>query len=675
MAGRHSQRRVNKASIACRPAYRAEGRAALAPAALAALCFCLPHLASAAPHRNLRTHAAAVQSAGRAGAGPEARAQQTAARRGRGQGGARRPGVTPDGAPAAPARGLSASRRAKADAGLKEANQMAPASSVTPPVAAPPPDVAAPPAALPVQVAPAAAPGTAAPTGGEPAPSDEFAGAEGMGAQEPNGPAASGFTHAGVLSSARWGGRGIARTASAYPLTKGAFTLTVAAQYEHARNLFVDGDTNSQSGQSVHVAYSPLQGMELALSYAYLTDRYTGTVPRNLQMQGDPSLRIKYGHHVAGPLALGILGQARLPTVDGNAKQLFSATSFRLVGLLSLQPIERLEILGNLGWDFDRSRHVFPGEVPDAVQRFVFGINDSMSGFWGAGVTGRISLGRRIDLLPFGEIAGNIGATSRATSKNNPVRATLGLRGYATRSRTVELAAGCDLRVAGAPRPNSPFGGLPRWQAFGQITVHLGEDTAKPHVCAPSAAVPTPIVAQPFRVRGHAVDAETGQPIVGAAVHVAGDEAALLFGVDEQTGQFVSAPQPAGVAPLHLVARAPGYLATEMDVPRSVDGRDVEVTLHLKAEARGHKRALLKGGVRDAQSGENLPGAEVELPTLKRVLHCNRKGHFGAMLPPGRYGAVVRAKGYEAQRKLLHLETGESLLLNVELEPEATTAP
>lgn len=469
---------------------------------------------------------------------------------------------------------------------------------------------------------------------------------------------------AGVLSSTLWGGRGTVRVASAFPLSRGAFTLTARVAYFRSTRLFARGILDNGSEQQVHVAYSPVTGLELALSQTSVANDYATTPARSLQLQGNPTLRVKYGRHVRGPWALGVLGRLTLPSMDGGAGAVLRAAQASGTALVSVQPLARLEISGNVGYDYARARHALRNEVPDVVERFVFGIDTTSSAHWGVGATSRFTAGRRLDLLPFAEVSGHVGTSRSSTRRVNPVQVSVGLRGYPTRSRAVEFALGSDVRVAGGPRPASPFAGLPPWRAFGQVTVHLGEATERRRTHddedRPS-----------FRVRGTALDAETGAPVLGAAVHVAGDEALLLFAADEQTGQFVSAPRPGGLGSLRLVAQAPGYLSSELEVPCPRDGRDVVLTVRLRAEPRGQKLALLKGSLKDAASGAPVVGAELVLPALGRTLRSDATGSFAALVKPGRYAAVLRAPGYAVQRKLLILRAGESMVLHVDLE----TAP
>ena len=470
------------------------------------------------------------------------------------------------------------------------------------------------------------------------------------------------LAHAGVLSSTQWGGRGIARVASAYPLTRGAFTLTARVAYFRAPRLFAGGAADKGSEQEVHVAFSPLTGLELALSQTSIVNDYATRPARSLQLQGNPTLRVKYGRHVRGPWALGVLGRVTLPTVQHGAGASLRAALPSGTALVSLQPIERLEVVANFGYGWAKSRHALRNEVPDVVERFVFGIDATPSAHWGVGVVGRTTVAHRLDLLPYAEIMGHVGTSKSSSTRVNPIQVSVGLRGYPTRSRAVEIALGSDVRVAGGPRPNSPFAGLPPWRAFGQVTVHLGEGTARrrhPHDDDDRIS---------FRVRGVALDANSGAPVLGAAVHVAGDEALLLFAADEQTGRFVSAPQSGGRGTLHLVAQAPGYLPAELAVPRSRDGRDVDVTVRLQAEPRGQKLALLKGSLKDAVSGTPVVGAELVLPALGRTLRTDATGSFAALVKPGRYTAVLRAPGYTAQRKFLVLRAGESMVLHVDMQ-------
>ena len=85
--------------------------------------------------------------------------------------------------------------------------------------------------------------------------------------------------------------------------------------------------------------------------------------------------------------------------------------------------------------------------------------------------------------------------------------------------------------------------------------------------------------------------------------------------------------------------------------------------------------SIYQGSLKDATTGAAVVGAEVFLPTLGRTLRSDATGSFAALVKPGRYNATLRAPGYVAQRKLLVLQPGDSMVLNVDFEPVPASAP
>jgi hypothetical protein len=101
----------------------------------------------------------------------------------------------------------------------------------------------------------------------------------------------------------------------------------------------------------------------------------------------------------------------------------------------------------------------------------------------------------------------------------------------------------------------------------------------------------------------------------------------------------------------------------------------VLVTLHLLASpcaAQGTQQqpGVLNGRVVDARTGSDLPYAVVSIPTASLTTRADSWGRFGfAGLAPGELMVVATAVGYRPARASLVIVGGQTVELDVELEP------
>ncbi len=80
----------------------------------------------------------------------------------------------------------------------------------------------------------------------------------------------------------------------------------------------------------------------------------------------------------------------------------------------------------------------------------------------------------------------------------------------------------------------------------------------------------------------------------------------------------------------------------------------------------------LSGYVKDASSGESLPGATVGLLELKKGVNANNYGFYSISVPKGNYQVKVSYLGYETQ--LISINLDKNTQLNIELLPKNVTS-
>lgn len=487
----------------------------------------------------------------------------------------------------------------------------------------------------------------------------------------------------GVFGSTLWGGRGIHRLVSGFATTRQAIVLSGSSAYHNTSSVFLAGDRNTRASQSIDLAYAPSSGLELSVSYRLMLDNYSGLARRNLEAQGNPTLRVKYGHRVVGPVAMGLQAAATMPTSALGRGLTARATSAEFLGLVSWQAHPRIEVIGNFGYLMDRSDAIFAQDSADVLQRFAYQINRTKNALpYGLGAQGRITLGHAVDLQPFVEITGVLGLDHGANLKNDPFRATGGIKLYPTRSKVLELALGADGALGGRPQRGSPFGGQPRWEMFAHLHAHIGQlflgyrqaaivPVSQDGQLAKVFGDPSRDMAT-FRLEGKVLDADSKRPIFGARVMV-GEAEDVLLATDDQSGSFRSWPISAGPGLIRVTARAMGYIDDERLIPRPRADEMAELNFALKADLAKQRLATLRGTFRDARSGKAIAGGKVTIDTLDILATADRSGKFSMRAKPGRYKVTFVASGFSKLERTLTLRPDETLLFNAELKPETTT--
>jgi hypothetical protein len=510
-----------------------------------------------------------------------------------------------------------------------------------------------------------------------------------------------------VFGADVWGARGLRRVTAAHPITPGALVLSVALDYFSLHGLSVSGDSDSQTGQRTNILYAPMEGLEVGAHIVSAVNKYgrAGAAPTTLQMQGNPSLLLKYSLAPLPDLGVGAAATLLVPTSQYGVGLQGSAYRASLAGLLTYVPSAGLEVTLNVGYTADHTGNLVSDWDAVALERLAYDVNarfrPAVSWLtYGIGGAYDVRLGESVGLAPYLEVTGQV--AGQQPLRDAPLRVTFGVRGYPSRSRSVEIGMGGDVRLAGVPKESSPYANLPPWAAFGQITVHLGEgaeaapvgvtrsgcqadaDCAAGQSCADGTCVLVKEIVQEkevvrevtrepdtFILSGGVLDVATDEPVPEATVVIRGFDAAVLS-TDLKTGAYTSWPLPVGTGLVRITARAPGYVEGEQTVPRGAAGETKVVSFKLKSDD-GPAIGTLEGNIKDGLTGEPVAGVRIFVPALRQKIVTAPDGTFRAALKAGRYQVLINAKRYVTQKKEVRVLNGDVVILNIDLRPKKKT--
>ena len=85
----------------------------------------------------------------------------------------------------------------------------------------------------------------------------------------------------------------------------------------------------------------------------------------------------------------------------------------------------------------------------------------------------------------------------------------------------------------------------------------------------------------------------------------------------------------------------------------------------------GQQSASVSGYISDAETGETLISANIALKDSRKGTSSNTSGYFSLTnIAPGTYTIVATYVGYQRYEREISLEPGQSLRLDIELDPE-----
>lgn len=484
------------------------------------------------------------------------------------------------------------------------------------------------------------------------------------------------------------GTRGVNRVEAAAPLPSGTWVLTAGGKYFHASDFLVDGDSNTYSSGQFVLAWQPIELLALSASWSVVSNKNDLAEPRTTQSLGDPTIGVKLTHMVSPKLGLGLNTVLLIPTSAGGSGLKPGAFALDVQAMGSYLVLPWLSLSANAGYRLDNTDKIFGSREISRAQRFTAGVATENQILLGLGADTYFLVGERAAIGAFGEVTAGI-----ASGGGSPLIATLGGRIQPAGKDVVDISLGGDVRLSGAPTDDMRLPGIPPWQLFARLSVHLGgksesyvsvtekntcsdnDDCGKgqqclDHVCTITREVvrevtkEVPMQQATFFIDGAVFDQASGDPISSAVVTIGGYETSPLA-VDFNTGKFHSFPLPVGEGLIKVSVTAPNYRPTEQTIARGTGEQSAQLTFKLQSfgeQALGQ----IKGSIKDSRSGKPLKG-EIFIPALNKRLTTTAEGTFEADLKAGRYQVLISASKYTTQKKEIEIRAGETVILNLDL--------
>lgn len=478
-------------------------------------------------------------------------------------------------------------------------------------------------------------------------------------------------------ASALHGQVGLTHITSAELGKAGVLRLGVKGEYFRSSSFPVLGAANTRTAGTLSLGYTFTDWLQAYGSYSVLANTNSRSSPRLIQTQGDLRVGLTGSYEVTNGLSLGI--DARLlvlPSIgnqDVTRGQLgFAPTAVVTWDARSANPSVPLRLHLNAGGIFDKAKSLGAGQALTAAEEFALDAQRFNRVALGVGVevplpivTAYVEYGNEI---PVG--AGTLTAPDNSTVTLGRAMAQqlgLGLRLTAIRDLTVDVGAdfGLARTVAyGIPATmpwNVLFGLSYAIDPSGGTRTRTVEKTFERTVTVTDTVAAAP---QTGRVEGMVVDAQTGKPLDGALVTLAGS---LLppVATDASRGRFVS--YELGAGNIRLEVSRPGYHPVAVDT-RVEAGKSTAVEVRLVAKA---EPATLE--VKLTSKGKPVTGTVALSGSAPSSFAVTGEGT--TQVPGGFYGLTVSADGYEAVNRDIDLAAGQKSHLDFDLVATKPEAP
>jgi hypothetical protein len=471
------------------------------------------------------------------------------------------------------------------------------------------------------------------------------------------------------------GQHGVLRLSAATPLPSGYLGIGTDFQYFKASGFLAQNQDHARMINTYAINWAPWRFFEVALALHVTSDNSMTTVGTNkteeLQVAvGDPQLVIKGGAVLGAGFALGGLLDLRFPSGAGFFEASGASTNVYFAVLATWFGGSRvpLGVHLNIGFLRDGSSNLFERpQMLTPAQLFsaqVSSFNRVVTRLAIEYLTTYVGPFLELSLEPYvGDGAPGFGSS--------PGILSIGLRGWPTRSRGLQLLAAVDIGVTGVSDGTAITSAgqyapvLSRWNLVLQAQYRF-DVFAKPAPASgrtgggdeptslPVAKVETGVI------RGAVIDGKTDKPVWNARVTLEGEEASSLA-VNPADGTFRSYKVIAGKHV--LTATADGYAPAKVEVQVAADGT-AEAQFKL-ASRSSVVPGTLRGTVK-ALTGK-LRQATVLIPEVDKSISVEADGSFTISLKPGEYKIVVSAKGLRTQTKSIRIQEGSTVILNVDL--------
>lgn len=482
-----------------------------------------------------------------------------------------------------------------------------------------------------------------------------------------------------------WGGQGLMRTEAAPASVPGELVIFAAETGYYARSLFKPNDRSSAFDTTAGLVWTPLWGLQLGLDAAFVSFSYTDYVTYSLRAVGNPTLHAKYGYELAPGWALGASVQGQLFTM-AQAGDITQTGYFAGVQALLTWHMQQLwEASLNVGFVYDRTAAPFATSSIGDQTRLALGVDDSSHFTWSAGAVRRFP---QVWLDPFVEVTGSVGGATLGRPAR--VQVTPGVRLDTAYGGPVEVTLGAHVRALGAPAAGAGYAGLPPWQVFVQVAVHMfgtpesevlwnrrscssdtecgaqqlcieGSCVVQAQRMEPAKLAPLP----PLVLHGTVTDARTHAPLPKAQLTVSDYAQAPLHANAE--GHYQSFALQLTGKLLTITAVAPGYQPqTKTAVAQPSQG---ETPLDFALEPGADRlNGTVQAFIHVQGSKTPIVGAVAFVPAVGLHAKSDAQGALALSLPEGEYDMLFTAKQHGDARRHVVVRSDTVVQVDVELK-------
>ena len=469
-----------------------------------------------------------------------------------------------------------------------------------------------------------------------------------------------------TVAASREGALGLDTVLSAVPGATRQARARLSLLYGTADDFPVQGARNTFSGNTLALAYSPHELVELYAALKGTTNQNASTYPRLLQTQGDTVFGVKSGAWVMPNVALGGAVSGHFASGLGAGAAAFNATSVWLRALATADWSRTGEapvrLLLDVGYYFENS-DAATANAPQALDK----VQE-----WGLQVAryDRVTVGLGLEapvadwISPFVEyridVPLNVELSRRADLKDDftfgavPHALTPGVRFFPLRGLALDAAVRLGLSsdtYLGVPA-------TPPWVLMTGVS-YAFEPAGPAPVAPPPVAPPKPT----GTITGRVVLADSG---AGDAV-VEYPGANKTHQLASRDGRFESYELPAGKAKVRV--RAPRHVPKEVEVD-VIAGKSATVEVRLErdpAQAVGTLSVQLAGPGGAAAGALVIPANEAAGQAEVRAEVTAGEAWKGE-LKPGTYKVTATAPGLRARTLEVEVVAGQPATLRIALE-------
>jgi Carboxypeptidase regulatory-like domain len=448
---------------------------------------------------------------------------------------------------------------------------------------------------------------------------------------------------------------GFVRVGAAGPFHPG-LVVSGLAGYGYQGAVVAESDQHHRAAFDVAASFRPLDWLAIAAVISARYDRHVDTGASDESgWVDDPQLAARASGQIGE--ALWLAGQAGV-WVPGRDAPSLDAASLDVLGLASWAP-GRLALGAQAGFRFDRSDEAIdqPGELTPS-DRLALGVSESHAVLLGLGASLRTGATEWV-----GEWSWDLLVGERApAARRSPMRVAAGVRRQVSQTLELQLALEYSLARSPGAMDDALFPVEPRVQALAGITFQPGRERQHERLAVRPARARSEFDSLARPSITIAVVGPDRRPVAGADVVLLpsdGSAGRVRMGRTDTAGRANFDDVDEGLTRVRITR--PG-LRTSTHLIEVEPGQPGAFRFALAAAPRP---AQLRGVVR-SWSGRPLAAELTVFPAGVRT-RCDARGEFEIDLPPGDYQVSVRAPGYRAQRRRVHIERDGVTILNVDL--------